>query len=392
MPEISLTGADRNRRAVALGVLALAAVLSVVNQAHMVALGGDNYRTADWLINYAGGFVRRGLFGELLRVFGPGGQATLWVLFGFQLALYAPVFWFVVSYLSRQRWSWPALALACGPLSLPFIGWDPGGGFRKEIIGFLALVVLASLRLRPHRTIAHWTLVGAAAFLWVLGVLSWEPTALMLPAVLHLLLSSNDWLPPRPPHARVLGLGFALVSLAGLGASVLAPGSPEKAAAICASLVAGGNPTPDPCAGAVLVVGQSLSDGMANVASLWPMYAGYPVVMVIAMLPLLLSPWLARNWRWALAAALATAPLYLVAIDYGRWGHILFVELMVCVMLCPAEAIASALWNPVSTLLLVCFAGVPNAGPMNGGTRWPLEGLLGTVITMVQFGVFLAGT
>jgi hypothetical protein len=379
--------AARNRRAIGLGVLGLSAVLALVSQVQLVAAGGDSFRTVDWQINYAGGFVRRGLFGELLLLLTPGGMATLWVLLVVQVACYVPVYALVVGHLARERWSWSAIALACGPLALPFIGWDVNGGFRKEILAFAALALLAGLRRDPARR-ARWPLAGLALVLWLVAVFSWEPAALMLPAALYLLLARAPGLPGRLPGARALAAAFALVAVVGLALSVATAGDHGQAALVCGSLQASGVPTADPCGGAVATLRDGAAQGMSSVSRAWPGYAGYPALLAAAALPILLSPWLRRHWRWALAAAVATLPLYVIAVDYGRWGHLLFMELLLCLVIGPARDAASRLWNPLAGLLFVGVFGVPNAGPMNENHQWPLGGLLGTVIQIAQLGLY----
>lgn len=100
----------------AYSVLGLAFTRAIANYVSVdIATGGFTYRVGDWVINYAGGFVRRGLFGELLFAVSPLGQSTLWALTGFQLACYAVVLGYVASFLHRSGYTWSAIALACGP-------------------------------------------------------------------------------------------------------------------------------------------------------------------------------------------------------------------------------------------------------------------------------------
>ena len=69
------------RAAVASAVLGLALWLTISAYAAVIAGGGGPYQTADWLISYAGGFTRRGLFGSIYLAIFPDGPAGLWVLF-----------------------------------------------------------------------------------------------------------------------------------------------------------------------------------------------------------------------------------------------------------------------------------------------------------------------
>ena len=150
--------------------------------------------SGDWLINYAGGFVRRGLFGELFLTLAPVGPPGLWLLFALQVGCYVLVLAYCTQVLTRTRFSWSAIAMVCGPAVLPFIGWDTQGGFRKEILVFVILALLAwSRRNGASRAVAALLIAGSLP-LWALSVFSWESTAQLLPAVVYLLWSG----PGRP--------------------------------------------------------------------------------------------------------------------------------------------------------------------------------------------------
>lgn len=67
---------------VALAAIAFALFLGRLVINHSNNLGDWGYSAGEWLINYQGGFVRRGLLGELLTLFPDGWQLTmteLWV-------------------------------------------------------------------------------------------------------------------------------------------------------------------------------------------------------------------------------------------------------------------------------------------------------------------------
>jgi hypothetical protein len=104
------------------------------------------YTTGDWLINYSGGFVRRGLTGELARV--------IWhltsikpqaIVFIFQLSIYC------IFFLYAYRLVKPALAnpgfflLVFSPLTFAFSVLDPFGAGRKEILYFATFAIHAEL-------------------------------------------------------------------------------------------------------------------------------------------------------------------------------------------------------------------------------------------------------
>ena len=56
--------------------------------AQEIFAGGQSWKTGDWLINYEGGFVRRGLIGQVLYYFSGLGISLLWLTFTIQVIIY----------------------------------------------------------------------------------------------------------------------------------------------------------------------------------------------------------------------------------------------------------------------------------------------------------------
>ncbi|MEE9963536.1 MAG: hypothetical protein K4304_00420 [Propionicimonas sp.] len=366
------------RAIIALGILAISATVATLTYAVIIATGGNDHQTADWLISYPGEFIRRGLFGQLLLGIAPYGAGALWLLFAIQIACYVPVFAFFVSYLVRTNFSWSAIALVVSPAALPFIGWDPLGGFRKEILGFLALVLIAFAR---RRIAQHWqvTLLVAALAVWTLGVFSWESVAFMLPAVGFLLLTE-----PQLPLRRTMAALFTAVGASALAASVLWHGTAATSTALCTRILDQGL-GPNLCTGAVAWMGRSLQDSLDLIDKDAATNSGYLVMLALALLPIALSPWLRRFWGWALVAAIGIAPLFALGIDYGRWVHILVIELSICIAVSHRDLIESRLWNPLSVGLFVTMWALPHANPTTPGVPgWPWKGLAADVINWLQ--------
>ncbi len=380
MPSPGLTERARlgARMAVAFAVLAISAYSAIASYAQVIAAGGNDHQAGDWLISYPGTFVRRGMFGELLLGLTPPGQVTLWVLFAIQLALYVPLFGYVIDYLFRSRFSWSAIALACSPAALPFIGWDPLGGFRKETLGFLALVLLALARRRLNRWLRGLLIAGSLAA-WTVGVFSWESLAFLLPGVGFLLLA-DDVIPLR----RLLAAAYTAIGAVALGASVVAHGDAGTPARLCQAVVDHGLGT-NLCTGAIAWMGRGLDDSLRAVGQTLPVYSGYLFMFVLALLPIAVSPWLRRYWPWAVAAVVGVAPLFVLGIDYGRWIHILVIELMICMIAGNVALIESKLWNPLSASLFISLWGLPHAAPTPPlVVGWPFKGLLATLTQWMQ--------
>lgn len=354
----------------------------------LVYPGGDPWMVGDWLINYGGGFVRRGLFGQLFLELAPSGQPGLWTLFVLQLVPYLVLLAYSIQVLHRARYSWSSIALVSGPAALPFIAWVPSvdGAFRKEILIFLVLVLLAWSRSRSLNRTAVTALLSTALVAFVLAVFSWEPSALLLPATLYLLLSAGATR-PAPVVRRTYAALFVVVAILGGGLSVLLHGDVATAQAVCDSVRAHGFAGPHVCSGgvgsnggAIEAIGWTSYKTQQDLALALPVYAGFIPLIILALIPAVASRWFRSNWAWAAFIAVGVAPLYVIVTDYGRWTHILAVALMVCITADGPADLHSRIWKPITTLVYIATWGMPHWMGMAqlGTTEWPRVGLLAT--------------
>lgn len=104
----------------------------------------DNpWSIGDWLINYSGGFVRRGLTGALILLLHRATAAPLaWVAFSLQTTVFLLFLACVYLLLQRIRWSWLIAAVLLSPATLSYTVLDSTSGFRKEILVFAALSLI----------------------------------------------------------------------------------------------------------------------------------------------------------------------------------------------------------------------------------------------------------
>ena len=366
----------------ALSVLAFALGRALREYAKTIPAGGDPWMSGDWLINYAGGFVRRGLFGELFLAVAPAGEPGMWGLFAFQAACYGVVLAYFVQTLVVARFSWSMIALLCGPAALAFIGWDTQGGFRKEILAFALLALLAWSR-RSASLAVIVTLASAALVLWGVGVFSWESTAQLLPAAVYLLWTGATR--PLVVFRRSMAAIFAVVAGVGALLSVIAHGDPGTPNLMCAAVRAHGFLGPDLCGaadaggGGIEAIGWSSSRAILDVAASWPLYIGFLPLIALALFPVIASRWFRANRWWFAAICLAMLPMYFVVTDYGRWTHVLVMALVFCVTAAnPLDAEADV-WNPLVSVLYVSLWGMPHH--LSPDASWYGLGLINTLIT-----------
>ena len=340
-------------------VLAAAFVRQAARQWQVIAVGEQPYLIGDWTISYAGGFVRRGLFGTLLLLARPDADGALVLLWAVQTALYAVIFGTVMLWVVRlpsaERWA----ILLLSPAFLLFGLSDFGGTHRKEIIALAALVLLAEA-VRSGRRLRSTVIVSAALF--AVAVLSHEANALLLVPFLLLIRTAGTSRLLSGRAARTATIAYAAIGGGGLVASVLAPGTIEQQRRICDDLLARGF-SPELCGGSLAYIGRSTADGWATVLERMPDILLYGLPLLFAILPLTLVPWARANARLLLLASAPLLPLLVVGVDWGRW--IMLGVFLATVLAIVGSAREASVPDRVPVLWLLLFVTawrLPHAG------------------------------
>ncbi len=337
----------------------------------------------DWLINYQGGFVRRGLSGEAIyRVASGLGVGPGAVVAAVQIALYAVFYLFAYLSLRRQNNLLAYLLVLVSPAILSFQLHDPQGGYRKEILFFalMALMVWSATRPDPRKQ---------------------EPVLLGCLAVFPLLILSHEmlafWLPyPLAVYVYTFGLSrrraimlFAILSgsLLAFALSVYFHGDQDIVSAIRDSLAGTrfaqnrGLPVSSPQAGAIAwlaadpVHGKALVQAYILIRGYLVYYPQSAVLTLIAFVPL------TRHFKQlatsrmvmflVLSSILTSLMLFVVAADWGRFIYTHAVALFLLSLLVPSSPVHGSvrIWVAGITLVLVIgYAGLwflPHSGNAN---------------------------
>ena len=172
------------RKLFALFLLVFALIQVLYNLFRIPSRGGDNWGTGEWLINYGGGFIRRGFFGEILLNLPFTGAYTLWMLIVFQSWLFLIIWVYFVKTLARLNYEWPYIAIICSPFALCFIAWDRYLYVRKEILGIAILVLIANkITCKSYSRKLFLVLIH---FLYTVAVFSSEVNLTLLPGMIYL--------------------------------------------------------------------------------------------------------------------------------------------------------------------------------------------------------------
>ena len=299
--------------------------------------------TGDWLINYEGGFVRRGLVGQiLLEISQVWGVPVEYCAMGLQLLLFG-TYVFFLSFLAAVSESrvFAALVLV-SPMTVQFHFLDPAGGFRKEllILNLLLLILVVAHQLRIRRaSMKLRTLV--LSLIYVLGTivvgLSYE-TVLFL-SVLLLWSTLRALQPLRDSRLQALTLVIVglIINILILFVGLLTKASPSKVSAICESVAENGNNRI--CAGGISALGWELSlfrdvvsERMENQNGLFLVLLG----LLLGMLPLFFVRVSKRFIAVLLVSFISFIPLYAVAVDWGRWSALFVASVLILALEEPA--------------------------------------------------------
>ncbi len=319
-------------------LVAAAGVLFAAYVAETQLLSADVglWTVFDWLTNYQGGFVRRGLCGEIiLRIGDATGLPPQTIAVAIILALYGVLYTLAIRLFLSLRDRGPALLLIFAPFLLMFEPLSRMAFGRKEILLVIAIAALAGDFARRREDRPSWAPEIALA-LFPLAVLSHEAVFLYSPYLLFFALVG-----PRPAARRWLAVGLWLVSGVTFGLAIAFHGDAQTVAGICDSLAPrlGLLDMPNACLQKDSQIVWLAHDAAYGLNSFMRQYAANSVATLAPALLLTLAAfapltgffqhlWTARRavaiWLAGCAglAVVMSLPLFVVATDWGRWMRI----------------------------------------------------------------------
>ncbi len=279
------------------------------------------YPVREMLVNYADGFVRRGLSGETALLLSDtfGGPPTAWATA--MLVILGAALFAACIHLFRLMPNDPALLpFVLAPWGLMFLVYDPDVMIRKEAFGFVLLSILLIGALSRNTKTAIICLLFTC-FLMPVAILLHEVNAALGGPLLI-----GAWLMTKRHPALTRSVIFC--AIAASVASILATlsiltNSTANPALICAAI------QDLWCHDPFAYFDDSMDNGRAFVQAQIPPSdrAITAVLLSLAALPFIGVRVTAAHpvtiVALALAVALPVLPLFVVAADYGRWIMIL---------------------------------------------------------------------
>ena len=353
---------------------------------HVGLTGGHNWATGEWLINYGGGFVRRGLSGGLILLLPLNPKQSLILLSAFLLILVTFVYTIMIWSFLKLKHDFHLILLLINPAGLLFIAWDQNVYIRKEWLGYVLLIVLI-LNIERFKSIKLDYLIIIA---FNLSIFCSEVVAAFIPVIFTLLGNSvsktrRNFLAPRT---------FLLISsTVTLIIVMVFHGSKLNSIEVCNTLVKHGFDPNKNCNGAIGTLGYSFLEAVSHFRTDFPGYLMYIPLAILGLIPIALTKWHQNNRRLVLSAIIGVFPLFFIAWDYGRWISIVITELTIIIVLTKYLSKEHTLEKHVSKInawqkLLVAVYllwGLGHGGnPLTNGWIGPIPTLLGTIKTLVN--------
>jgi hypothetical protein len=376
------------RRIVRIYLLALISTL-VVSGILLIRSGRD-WGYGDWLINYEGGFVRRGLVGQICFLLGKLLHVNpLYVVAVIGISCYLIFFLIVWGLLENSSWRWWVYGLLICPATLAFPVISRTA-YRKEILLFALLACLiAWLRKNGADKKKDNGLALTLSLALPALTLCHEPLVVYFPycaAALFICLKS-------PGRVIKILLLPALLSGLMLALTLKNIGNMNVVTNICHSL---GDSSISTCSAAVTALADTREKAKAGVDAYirrYSYYQHYSIDFLLAIVPFCgaflyfwRDPENHRSLLAVLGAAALSFPLsidlFRYGVDWGRWINIHLVCIMLLFFLIDAMPKSNQVRpHPISrgsgklkfavALLLVAYA---TCWSMPGGRDKPLLG------------------
>ena len=295
---------------------------TVVRYSREITAGGNPYLTGDWLINYEGGYNGRGLFGQvILWISDASNIDLLWTIYTAQILLYFIYFPIVISIFRRieNPYVW---MIGLSPSFIMFDFLDTGGAFRKELLGFVSLILVIHLIIRQN---LRKSSIYISIFLFIIFLFSCDAAFCFIPFYFYIfsILRSKEII-----NKKFFSIFFVIFLALGITSIIRAayfqfhrPLSISDG--ICKSLT-DRDISSKICEGTIRSITGLKTDPINMVTTLFSEYHFelYFILLLLGLLPFLLNGWLENHIKITLMFFASIFPLLITGVDYGRWIHI----------------------------------------------------------------------
>lgn len=274
------------------------------------SFGGHEWHTAEWLIHYSFGFVRRGMFGSLILNLPFESDQSLIFLTYFLHTLYLIYFLTLIFIFIKNKQNSLSYLLLFSPAFVFFHLTNHDAIFRKELLGILAFSIIVLSHSNRFRNILFF--IGSAIF--VVAIFSAEYNLYFLLPILYTLHDKGDL--QKKIKITTLLLPTALYFI--LYLQNLKNTDPISDL-ICESIYRF-NYYESFCSGAIKWLGYDVRETLGLTLDYYrgSQYLVYALYLLIPLIPLLYTKFIQNNLVYFLIFTMSYIPLFIISIDWGR--------------------------------------------------------------------------
>ena len=282
--------------------------------------GGHTFMTADWLVNYNYGFVKRGLFGTIILSVTRDKDILLDLLSFSLILIYILIFFLLNKIYNSKKQNYISVVLILSPAAFLFPIYDSQGSFRKEILGFLAILLLAS----SIKTSAKKTYIFMSLLIYSLAVFSHSVNVFLITTIFVLIYVFFD-------RKSILYILFSIPVVSYLFLYYLFSSSEQELYVIRDNI----------CNDLFLIGLQNLCGYGTFDFLVWDVNANfllvqnyiinenrnqyyfYFILFFLSIIPYIFDTKSLKLFKYYLFISISFIPLFLYAYDWGRWIYIM---------------------------------------------------------------------
>lgn len=321
----------------------------------------NSWILGEWMIDYSGGFTRRGLSGEIISSLSFGNWDLARTV---TVVIYALLLACLIFVLRRDFLEFPVfsgIGLLLGPLALLAIFSDPNYGGRKDII--LLLLAAISISRQTNAKQVSNSILMVFFFLWLAAGLTHEGLLFFSPGIAIALLWLGKF---QGQKTRRIMLSFMPLIAAAVSALAILLAPPVALGSTCQSWIDSGAQTQF-CDGAISWSSYGLEEGLSLVANAvnsdtYFLVYGSALALIFVFLSLLirldaikLSGLLLLSFFLHLGSLVM---LSIIAVDWGRWLHIGMVLATMTLVSAKRVSPSNSIAKKANLLHLLVFAFV----------------------------------
>lgn len=305
---------------------------------------------AEWLISYNYGFTRRGMAGTILFSISNDLKFISYIFIPFVIfLLHFTVIYLSLKIFQENKKNLYSLFLLFSPLYILFPVFNVSKGVgNKELLGLICLLLI----LRSTKKKLDFVSFILISCLFLVSVFSHEVNLFVTAVVLILSITKTikvDW--------KIITM-ILLISIIFIIIYLIYPTATETVNSLCNEIYLKINELD--CTKAYYLSQGGLNSVESSINRMFEdsdYILVYGVYLTLGLLPFYFLSWIKKNYKLLTLILISLAPLFLIAIDWGRWLHILVFTLTSIYFVTNSK---ESVWNLniTNTILLILYSNM----------------------------------